>query len=298
MKFSIVTPAYNMERWIARTIETVLDQEGSFEIEYIVMDGGSSDGTASIAQQYAKRVVDGAYPIRCKSITMRIVTQENTGMYEAINRGFAMAAGEIYAWINADDTYQPGAFEAMAKTFAAFPEIQWLKGITDTVNDTWEKERSGFCRLYRQDWLHKGIYGMEAYFVEQDSVFWRRELWDKVKPMPKRYRSAADYWLWVQMARHAPLWSLKFPISNFMKRAGQISKGVSRYKQEQIDTRPARPIAAWPVRLFFSPQSRLHPRGDHFFRWLYPKLFMRGDEKYIEIIDGTPIKRRAQTYVC
>jgi glycosyltransferase involved in cell wall biosynthesis len=298
MKFSIVTPAYNMEPWISRTIETVLMQEGDFDIEYIIINDGSKDNSAGIAQKYADKVASGEYPIKARSVTMQVITQENTGMYEAINRGFARATGDIFAWINADDTYQPGAFAAMAKVFETFPDIVWLKGMTDTVGEQWEKQRTGQCRIYRQDWLQLGIYGREAYFVEQDSTFWKRELWQKVQPMPKQYRSAADYWLWIQMAKHAPLWSLKFPVSNFMKRAGQISKGVSKYNKEQLDTRPHRPLRGWFARLIFSPYSRFYPTGEKFFIWLYSKLFMHGTEEYIEIDNGVAVKKKASSFVC
>lgn len=297
MKFSIVTPAYNMERWIAHTIESVLSQAGDFDIEYIVMNDGSKDSSAAIAEVYADKVMRGMYPIRARSVTMQVVTQENTGMYEAINRGFARATGDIFAWINADDMYQPGAFAGMTRAFDAFPEIDWLKGITDTMNEEWQTQEKGFCRLYRQDWLALGVYGMEAYFVEQDSVFWRAKLWKLVAPMPKEYRSAADYWLWIQMAKYAPLWSLKYPVSQFMKREGQISKGVAKYKAEQWDARPHRSLRAWGARLFFSPQSRL-PKMQKFFSWAYPLFFMNGKEEYIEIVDGTPVKKVARTYVC
>lgn len=297
MKFSIVTPAYNMAPWISRTIETVLDQAGDFDIEYIVMDDGSKDNTASVAREYQQKVERGTYPIKARSITMQVVTQENSGMYEAINRGFAMATGDIFAWINADDTYAPGAFAAMAKTFTAFPEIQWLKGIAHIVDTNWQKQRDGNCTIYRQDWLAAGIYGQESYFVQQDSVFWKAELWNKVAPMPKQYRSAADYWLWVQMAKHAPLWSLNLHVSNFMKREGQISKGVSKYKGEQWDTRPRRSLKAWGAKLFFTPQSRLGKRYERFFLWLYPYLYMHQPMEYIEIQDGIPTKQLARSYI-
>lgn len=297
MKFSIVTPAYNMAPWISRTIETVLDQAGDFDIEYIVMDDGSKDASAAIAQEYATKVANDAYPIKARSVTMQVVTQENTGMYEAINRGFARATGDIFAWVNADDTYAPGAFDAMAKTFTAFPEIQWLKGITDVVNEKWEKQYTNSCRLYRQDWLAKGVYGMEAYFVQQDSVFWRKELWEKVAPMPKHYRSAADYWLWIQMAKYAPLWSLNVHISNFMKREGQISSGIAKYKKEQWDARPHRSLGAWYARLFFWPEGRF-PSLQRLFARLYPLLYMRGNEQYIELVNGVPVKKSATTYIC
>lgn len=297
MKFSIITPAYNMEPWISRTIETVLDQAGDFDIEYIIIDDGSKDGSASVAREYAAEVEGGVYPIKARSVTMQVISQENTGMYEAINRGFARATGDIFAWINADDTYAPGAFEAMAATFKTFPEIQWLKGITDVVNDKWEKQYTNNCNLYRQDWLAAGVYGMEAYFVQQDSVFWRRELWQKVAPMPKHYRSAADYWLWLQMAKHAPLWSLNVHVSNFMKRAGQISSGISKYKREQREARPHRSLAAWCARLFFWPESHFTALKP-FFLWLYPVLFMRQHKEYIDFNEGKPVKKLATSYIC
>jgi glycosyltransferase involved in cell wall biosynthesis len=298
MKFSIITPAYNMAPWIARTIETVLNQAGDFEIEYIVMEDGSKDRTVAIAQEYEKRVESGIYPVSCNKISMQVVSQEqNIGMYEAINRGFARATGDIYAWINADDTYEPGAFEAVAKVFNAYPEVEWLKGVGNVVDTEWKFVSGGQCRIYRQDWLAAGVYGQESYFVDQDTVFWRAELWEKVQPMPAHYRSAADYWLWVQMAKHARLWTLNKHVSNFMRREGQISKGVSKYKKEQWDARPHRSLKAWGAKLFFTPQSRLSPHLESFFLWLYPKLYMRRPEEYLVIENGYPIKKLAHSFL-
>lgn len=296
MKFSIVTPAYNMERYIAYTIKSVLSQEGDFEIEYIVMDDGGKDRSADIAEEYARKVSSGEYPLRCKGITIQVVRQENTGMYEAINRGFARATGDIYAWINADDLYQPGAFAAIATTFAALPNIEWLKGICSIIEEEGSLRHRGECYLYRRDWLMKGIYGMEAYFVQQDAVFWRAELWKKVAPMPKEMRSAADYWLWLQMAKHAKLWVLDYPVSCFRKREGQISKGIAKYKAEQRMARPVRPLAAWPARLFFASKRWLPSALAPMFVWLYPHLF--GREEYVALVEGKPEIRLAQSYIC
>lgn len=270
-----------MEPWISETIETVLDQEGDFEIEYIIMNDGSKDNSASVAQEYADRVAAGIYPIRCSKITMEVITQENTGMYEAINRGFARATGDVYAWINADDLYQPGALAAMTDVFSNYPNAVWVKGITDTLHEDGTRT-TGACRIYRQDWLAAGVYGMEAYFVEQDSVFWRADLWNKVAPMPAHYRSAADYWLWLHMAQHAPLLSLNAPISIFRKREGQISKGIAKYKKEQRDARPRRSLKAWSARLFFTPQSRLIPHFQNFFQKVYSLLYMSKPYTYLE----------------
>ncbi|MDP2766999.1 MAG: glycosyltransferase, partial [Candidatus Methanoperedens sp.] len=255
MKFSIITPAYNMEKWIKETIESVLSQAGDFEIEYIIIDGGSKDRTYAIAQQYESLIHARAYPVQCKRATMRCMTQINTGMYEAINQGFDKATGDICAWINADDLYEPGAFDAIARTYRAFPNIQWLKGITSTIDENGKKIRRGACKIYHQDWIAQGIYGQEAYFIEQDSVFWRTDMWKKAGPMPAHFQSAADYWLWIQFAKYAPLWPLNIPVSCFRKRENQISKDIAKYKHEQSEIRPHREWSAWNTRLFFSPQS-------------------------------------------
>lgn len=298
MKFSIVTPAYNMERWISRTIESVISQEGDFEIEYIIVDDGSIDNTLNIAADYASRLKDGCYPVRCQNVILKIISQKNAGMYAAINNGFSRASGDFYAWINADDTYESKAFQAITSVIAAFPDISWIKGITNTVDENWQKIRRGQCRLYRQDWIAQGIYGQEAYFIEQDSCFWSAALWKKIGGrIPEHYQSAGDYWLWIQFANHAPLWSLNASISNFMKRQGQISKNIKKYKSEQKEIRPRRSINAWKARLFFSPWSRLGCVFQPFFLWLYPLFFMRRPYEYIAIDNGRPIKRRANTFI-
>lgn len=298
MKFSIITPAFNMEKWIARTIETVLSQRGDFSIEYIIVDNASKDTTERIANEYAEKIKNKTYPIKCNDITMRVVTQKKPGMYEAINNGFELATGDVYAWINADDTYKQGAFQAMATAFATFPEIQWIKGITDTNNESWQTTRTGSCRVYRQDWIQKGIYGQEAYFIEQDSCFWRASLWKRGGPIPKEYRSAGDYWLWISFAQYAPLWSLNVSISSFMKREGQISKNISKYKSEQKHARSHCPISALPMRIFFSFWSRLgSPKDKIIFNTLYSLLFMSKPFAYIAIENKTAVKKTARSFI-
>ena len=208
-----------------------------------------------------------------------------------------MATGNIYAWINADDTYQPGAFQAIYTAMATFPDIQWIKGITNTVDDKWRTIRTGQCRVYRHDWLALGIYGQESYFVEQDSCFWSADLWKKGGPIPNYYQSAGDYWLWLSFARLAPLWSLDTPLSNFMKREGQISREIKKYKIEQERARPQRPFTAWSARLFFSAWSRLGSRFHPFFLKIYPFFFMQKPFEYIHIENNKATKRRARSFI-
>lgn len=283
-----------MERWIAETIESVISQEGDFEIEYILVDDGSGDKTADIIRSYESRIKSGTYPIRCNAVSMTYVHQQNAGAVVAMNTGFAKMTGEICTWVDADNTFEPHAFAKIATVFRTYPDIDWVKGITSTIDEQSHIIRAGECKLYRQDWLTLGIYGQEAYFVEADSVFFRRTLWQKVGPFPTRYKSAGDYWLWIEMARHAPLMSIDTPISNFRKREGQLSKGIARYKGEQWDARPRRTISAWKTRLFFSPQSRItkyFPSFEPFFITLYPLLFGRPSETYIKFRTDGSIER-------
>lgn len=298
MKFSIIAPVRNMEPWIGKAIESVLMQGGDFEIEYILQDGASTDKTVVIFEEYRAKLERGETPIRCNSVTMVSFSEKDAGPFDAINKGFARATGDVYSWADGDNTYEPGAFKALAKTLTAFPEIQWLNGITNGMNDRWEKTSTGLCRIYRQDWLQLGIYSQEAYPTAQNGMFWRSELWRKVGPIPTEYRVSGDYWLWMNMAKHARMWTLNFPIGNFMRRPGQ---GHTRggYKEEQWMARPRRSLRAWGARLFFSPQSRLAPRFQNFFLRLYPLVFMWSDRpEYIDIVDGVPIKKQAHTYIC
>jgi|CXWK01.1.fsa_nt_gi glycosyltransferase involved in cell wall biosynthesis len=299
MKFSIITPTHNMGAWITQTIESVISQEGDFSIEYIVVDGGSDDDTELIIRTYIEQIAEKKYQIRCNDVSIRYISQIGTGMYDAINQGFSLGSGDIYAWLNADDLYQADSLKSVASVFAAYPQIELLKGTTTTINEQGHIIKKGGCRVYRQDWLTQGLYGRGAYFVEQDSVFWRKTIWDKVQPFPAHMRVAGDYWLWIQMAKHTTLWSLNKPLSMFRKRKGQLSSNSPRYQTEQqsvrCDTRFSTPL----IRIYFSLQSRIERYYPHFepiFLLIYRVLFLRPNDRYIEIINNKPIIMRFDSY--
>lgn len=298
MKFSIVTPSFNMDRYIAKTIESVISQAGDFEIEYILADGGSSDKTVEIFNSYREQVESGAWPVHCKKITMVSFSEKDKGTFDAINKGFARATGEMFTWADADNTYLPGAFDAVAKTCAAFPEIQWVIGVSGAMDEHWNETAKGTCRIYHQKWLQLGVYGMESYPVAQTGCFWSAELWKKSGPIPTDFRVAGDYWIWIQMAKHAPLWSIDFNMGNFMRRPGQLH-AQGGYRAEQLKTRPTRPLQAWKPRLFFTPQSRSPRFMQPFFLWLYPLIYMFPKRAtYISFTQGVPTKLPARSFIC
>lgn len=235
MKFSIITPVYNSAKFIKETIESVLSQEGDFEIEYIVMDGGSTDRTIDIVKSYDKKILAGIYPIKCNGVAFKWLSGKDAGMYDAINKGFQMATGNIYAWINSDDFYLPEAFLKISFIFKNYPEVDWLKGKTALMNnpETGALTRQS-CHLFKQEWIKRGIYGRYLNFINQDSVFWKKELWQKIGSIDNKLKLAGDYYLWVNMAKYAKLYSLNSEVSCYRRMEGSLGqKSMEMYRKEQ-----------------------------------------------------------------
>jgi glycosyltransferase involved in cell wall biosynthesis len=298
MKYSIITPAYNIGAWLPATIESILSQTGNFSIEYIVIVNDSPDNTVAIAKQYKEKLDAGAIKTGCASVSMQVVESgEPAGAHTAINQGLERATGDILTWIGGDDLYEPGALDAMMKAFAARPDIAWLKGITSTINENGALVKRGYCQTYRRDWLRMGVYGMEAYHVEQDSVFWRRSLWEKVGPAPAELRYANDYWFWMNMAKYAPLMSMNVLTSCFRKRAGQTSKvDAGRITEHKWKARGRRPLGAWIPRLFFWPYFHSSRSVQKILEELYPFLFPFTPRPYLAIENGTVVEKNMKTF--
>lgn len=300
MKFSIVTPVYNGEKYLAETIESVLSQKGDFELEYIIQDGSSTDGTVDIIKSYEQRLGTGKYPIQCKKVTLKWFSEKDNGMYDAIEKGFARGTGEIMAYINADDKYLPGAFASVAKIFSTYPEIEWAKGVNSTSDEAGDNTTPTPCFIYQQDWLRKGIYGRSAYFVQQDSVFWKRSLWEKACPKISNLRLAGDYALWITFAKYAPLWSFNKQVSVFRERAGQLSEIMRPYIKEQNIVAPHNLLLEKRIIFFFILRRflKLNPRGP-LSRMLFLILFpFYKKQWYIDFdLQGNPIKKTAQSYL-
>lgn len=300
MKFSIVTPVYNGEKYIAETIKSVLNQAGDFGVEYIIMDGGSTDRTLEIAYSYKKQIDEGNCPIKCKGVSFFIFSEKDSGMYDAIEKGFARATGDIYAYINADDKYLAGAFAAVASIFTPYSDIEWLKGINTTGDENGNIISQGSCLLYRRAWLAKGIYGRSAYFVHQDSVFWRQSLWKKAHLAISSFRLAGDYALWIAFAKHAPLLSFNKRVSMFRKCPGQLSASMNAYRREQEKIAPHNFFLEKRTVLFFSLKRflGLNPKSIT-TRILFFALFpFHKQEWYIDFdAQNTPIKKKSVSYL-
>ena len=232
LKFSVVTPTRNSARFIGETIESVISQAGNFSIEYIIQDGGSTDGTQEIVRSYQRLLKENCYPIQCAGVVISWHSGEDEGMYDAINRGFEVATGDICAYINSDDVYLPGAFSTMAAVFTRFPEIKWVKGISSYMSGDSTICSVDCCHLYAQEWIAKGVYGRWLPFINQEAVFWRLGLWEQCGGVDRSLKVAGDYYLWTVFARNAPLVSVKAYVSCFRVVEGQLSSNMSAYRNE------------------------------------------------------------------
>ena len=183
---SIVTPSFNQGKFIRRTIDSVLTQDFP-NLEYIIIDGGSTDGSQAIIQEYQDRL---AY---WESVSDR-------GQTDAINKGFARASGKYLAWLNSDDIYQPGALSEAVAYLEAHPEAGMVYGDCTFIDE--EDREIGIFPAAQTDYarLRRGYV-----HIPQQAAFFRADLWQKVGPLDPSFYFAMDYDLWVRLAREAPL---------------------------------------------------------------------------------------------
>ncbi|MFH5805186.1 glycosyltransferase [Alienimonas sp. DA493] len=238
---SIVTPCFNHAPYLRATMESVLNQQGAgteFELEYVVMDGGSTDGSAEIVREYADRLAHWR-------------SAPDDGHYASVNEGFEHTSGGIMAWLNSDDMYCPWALRTVAQIFTQHPGVAWL---TSAHPITWTK--GGQC-----GWVGKGLsFSTESLreglhlpgaipqlgMLQQESTFWRRELWDALAAeraaeepdappgaLRPRFTVGGDHDLWQRFAAHTPPATAACPLGGFRQLPGQRSSmGDNLYVRE------------------------------------------------------------------
>jgi glycosyltransferase involved in cell wall biosynthesis len=234
---SIVTPSFNQAKFIEETILSVLGQD-YLNTEYIIVDGGSTDGSVDIIRKYSDRL--GWW-----------VSERDKGQTEALNKGFARARGEILAWINSDDTYLPGAIYEAVAFLQSHQEVGMVYGDANLIDETGKvigqfPARQTDYRKLRKGYVH----------IPQQSSFFRARLWKQVGPLDPSFYFAMDYDLWVRLAKVTALYYNPRLWANF--RLHSHGKSVAS------DDR------CWPEML------RVHWReGGSVFSWLVLKAYLR-----------------------
>lgn len=195
-RVTIVTPSYNQASFLEETILSVLNQDYP-NIEYWIMDGGSTDGSLEIIQGYADRLAGW-------------VSEKDAGQTDAINKGFRRATGQVLAWINSDDTYEPGAIRKAVELLDEFPDWGMVYGDTNFIDGhgkvlgKFPASQTDYPKL-RQGYVH----------IPQQAAFFRADLWRQVGPLDPTFYFAMDYDLWVRLAKISRLVYVRQTWANF-----------------------------------------------------------------------------------
>lgn len=207
-KISLVTPCFNQEDFIEETLHSVLSQNYP-NLEYIVLDGGSSDRSCEIIKRYEKHLHFWR-------------SEPDGGQYFALQNGLLQSSGEIMSWINSDDQLTPFSLHYVGLIFLIYPHISWLTGCPAAILETGALSPSQLSRAYsRENFLTRGF---DRPFIQQEGTFWRRSLWEKAGgSLDLRYKLAADTELWRRFYRHAPLFQFEEHLALFRFRHGQRS---------------------------------------------------------------------------
>jgi glycosyltransferase involved in cell wall biosynthesis len=182
---SIVTPSFNQAHYLEEAMLSVLNQDYP-AIEYLIADGGSTDGSLEIIQKYANRLAWW-------------VCEPDRGQADAINKGLARARGEYVAWLNSDDAYLPGAVSAAVKALQADATLGLVYGDVFSIDENGR----AFNKMQYGDWGLDGL--MSFHIIGQPGVFMRRSVQAQVGELDTRYHYMLDHQLWLRIAALSPI---------------------------------------------------------------------------------------------
>jgi glycosyltransferase involved in cell wall biosynthesis len=205
VRFGIVTPTLNAERYLDATLRSIWSQASEeIVIDHVLVDGGSTDGTTSVAEAFPTRVV---------------VATDDQGMYDAVNRGLSMVDGDIIGYVNADDEIAPGALAAVAEAFADHPGARWLMGKREFIDG----DGTAFAWMQPVPFTLRSYLGLGWSCVPQETVWMRRDLYIEVGPFDTTFRNTGDYDMYARCRRAAKPLILQRTLGRFRLHGDQLS---------------------------------------------------------------------------
>ena len=222
-KFSVVTACRNSRLYIEETVESVLSQSvfqsGQHELEYVIRDGNSTDGTQEILERYKGRGV-------------AVVSEPDGGFYDALAKGLQGATGDYVAYLNAGDYLHPHGLSVAAESFE-LSGVDWVTGYAVTYNEHSQVTRTTLPFRFRRALFECGAYGTLLPALQQESTTWRRSLHATVDfDFLKRLRYAGDGYLWKCFATVSEPMVARAQIGGFRIHRGQISGVLADYQRE------------------------------------------------------------------
>ena len=206
---SVVTPSLNQGRFIGDAVRSVLGQDYP-RIEYLVVDGGSTDGTLAVLAGH-----DGA---------IRWISEPDHGQAAAINKGFRLASGEVLAWLNSDDLYEPQAVSAAVAYLQAHPDTAMVYG--DATHVDAQDEEIGPCAYVGPFDLDRLVH--ESDYIVQPAAFFRRSAFEAVGGLDESLHWGMDYDLWLKIARRFPIAYLPRKLARY-RQTGENKTALGRF---------------------------------------------------------------------
>lgn len=232
---SIVTCSYQQARYLNATMLSVLEQkleQPPVAFEYIVIDGGSTDGSADIIRQYESKLHYS-------------VSEPDHGQTEALIKGFAQASGDIQGWLCSDDLLLPGALETVSRFFAQHPEVEAAYG-----DSLWIDDAGRYLRPKKEMDFRRFAFLFDHNYISQPSMFWRRKLYEKVGGLDPRFNLAMDADLWERFSRQTQIAHIPAYLSCMRYYAKQKTRAMRPSSMEEFDEirrRSAWQKPLWPT---------------------------------------------------
>ncbi|NMG19079.1 glycosyltransferase family 2 protein [Brasilonema bromeliae] len=180
-KITVVTPSYNQAPFLKMTLESILNQDYP-NLEYIVIDGGSTDGSVDILRQYDKQLTYW-------------VSEPDQGQTDALNKGFLRATGDILCWLCSDDLFESWTLKEVAQFFQDNPQARVVYG-----DSTWIDVEGQPLRIKKELPFNRFIFLYSHNFIPQPSTFWRRDLYEEVGGLNSEFDLAMDADLWMRFS--------------------------------------------------------------------------------------------------
>lgn len=239
MQFAVVIPSLNQGSFLDSALASVFGQHGLFRCRVHVQDGGSTDNTLDVLEKWSSLTGSN------QRVEFSFSVASDTGVAQALNRGFDAVNGDMYTWLGADDVLMPWAFSTVADVLQAFPNYHWVTGLSAQISaESIPLGLGGFASHHRlpsgfsQRHLRLGRHRSAVYpMVQQEGTFWSAEVFDRLgKTLSEDNDVAFDFALWTRIAEHYPLLQLSVPLAMFRVRPDQLSsarKGDYRAEVER-----------------------------------------------------------------